>query len=108
MRSNSFSGKLGILPKTILPLLLTTVFSAPVVADPAMEWIQKMSDAMRNLNYRGNFVYMHGNQLESMQISHIRDANGEKETGVWDNGALATSDNTPPEAEPSEGTDSGG
>ena len=85
MRSNSFA-RLSRLPGTILPLFLITVFSAPVVADPAMEWVQKMSDAMRNLNYRGNFVYMHGNQLESMQISHIRDANGEKERLISLNG----------------------
>lgn len=45
----------------------------------AMEWIQSMSDAMRHLNYRGNFVYMHENQLESMSISHTRDESGEKE-----------------------------
>ena len=51
-----------------------------------MEWIQKMSDAMRNLSYRGNFVYMHGNQLESMQISHYRDENGEKERLISLNG----------------------
>lgn len=64
--------------RTILaPLLLAA--SATVVADPAMDWVQKMSDAMRNLNYRGNFVYMHDNQLESMKIAHFRDAQGEKE-----------------------------
>ncbi len=45
----------------------------------AMDWIQYMSDAMRNLNYRGNFVYMHGNHLESMSISHMKDESGEKE-----------------------------
>ncbi|MCP4490740.1 MAG: hypothetical protein GY820_26025 [Gammaproteobacteria bacterium] len=45
----------------------------------AMDWVQTMSNAMRNLNYRGNFVYMHENQLESMSISHIRDETGEKE-----------------------------
>ena len=86
MHSSSFGGKLGNLPKIFLPLFITTLFSAPVLADPAMEWVQKMSDAMRNLNYRGNFVYMHGNQLESMQISHIRDANGEKERLISLNG----------------------
>ena len=45
----------------------------------AMDWIQYMSDAMRNLNYRGTFVYMHGHQLESMSISHTKDDSGEKE-----------------------------
>ncbi len=44
-----------------------------------MEWIQSMSDAMRNLNYRGNFVYMQESQLESMSISHTKDEFGEKE-----------------------------
>ncbi|NNE64115.1 MAG: hypothetical protein HKN34_08530 [Gammaproteobacteria bacterium] len=45
----------------------------------AMEWIQSMSEAMRNLSYRGNFVYMHDNQLESMSIAHTRNKSGEKE-----------------------------
>ena len=46
---------------------------------PAMEWVQKMSESMRNLSYRGNFVYMHEQQLESMSILHLKDENGEKE-----------------------------
>ncbi len=45
-----------------------------------------MSDAMRNLNYRGDFVYLHENQLESMQISHYRDVHGEKERLISLNG----------------------
>ena len=51
-----------------------------------MDWVQKMSDAMRNLNYRGDFVYVHENHLESMQISHYRDADGEKERLISLNG----------------------
>ena len=47
--------------------------------ETAMEWVQSMADAMRDLNYRGNFVYMHDNQLESMSISHMKDESGEKE-----------------------------
>ena len=51
--------------KTMLPPLLATLIATPVVAaEPsAMEWVQRMSDAMRNLNYRGNFVYLHKNFL---------------------------------------------
>ena len=86
MRSSSVSDTLNFIPKTLIPVLFTTFISAPVFAEPAMEWIQKMSDAMRNLSYRGNFVYMHGNQLESMQISHYRDENGEKERLISLNG----------------------
>ena len=51
----------------------------PASANPAMEWIEKMSDSMRNLSYQGIFVYQHGNQLESMSILHIKDALGERE-----------------------------
>jgi sigma-E factor negative regulatory protein RseB len=67
-------------------LLVALLVSVPAFADPAMDWVQRMSDAMQNLNYRGDFVYMHDNQLESMQISHYRDAHGEKERLVSLNG----------------------
>lgn len=86
MRSSSVGGRLNFIPKTLIPVLVTTFISAPVLAEPAMEWVQKMSDAMRNLSYRGNFVYMHGNQLESMQIAHYRDEHGEKERLISLNG----------------------
>ena len=72
--------------KNLLPVLLSTLISVPVMADPAMDWVQKMSSAMRNLSYRGDFVYMHENQLESMRISHYKDANGEKERLISLNG----------------------
>ncbi len=74
------------IPRTLLPLVVLSCVSAPLAADEAMQLVQKMSDAMRNLSYRGNFVYMHGNQLESMQITHYRDENGEKERLVSLNG----------------------
>ncbi|NCF36343.1 MAG: hypothetical protein GWP56_08140 [Gammaproteobacteria bacterium] len=77
---------MNFIPKTLIPVLVATFISAPVFAEPAMEWVQKMSDAMRNLSYRGNFVYMHGNQLESMQIAHYRDEDGEKERLISLNG----------------------
>ncbi len=86
MRGNRPSRAMKRLPRSLLPLLLTALVSAPVLADPAMGWVQKMSDAMRNLNYRGNFVYLHENQLETMQIAHLRDANGEKERLISLNG----------------------
>jgi len=70
----------------LLPILISSLASVPVFADPAMDWVQKMSDAMRNLNYQGDFVYVHENQLESMQISHYRDEHGEKERLVSLNG----------------------
>jgi len=74
------------LRKNLLPVLFSTLISVPVMADQAMDWVQKMSSAMRNLNYQGDFVYMHENQLESMRISHFKDANGEKERLISLNG----------------------
>jgi sigma-E factor negative regulatory protein RseB len=46
--------------------------------DPAA-WLERMSEAMRNLNYQGTFVYLHDDQLESMRIVHARDEQGERE-----------------------------
>jgi len=76
----------NLLHKSLLTILLLTLVSAPALADPAMDWVQKMSVAMRNLDYRGDFVYLHENQLESMRISHYKDANGEKERLISLNG----------------------
>ena len=56
------------------------------MADPAMDWVQKMSMAMSDLSYQGDFVYLHDNQLESMRISHYKDEHGEKERLVSLNG----------------------
>ncbi len=70
----------------LLVVLLSALMSAPLTAAPAMDWVQKMSSAMRNLSYRGNFVYLHENQLESMRITHYRDANVDKERLVSLNG----------------------
>ena len=76
----------NFLHKSLLTILLLTLVSAPALADPAMDWVQKMSVAMRNLDYRGDFVYLHENQLESMRISHYKDENGEKERLISLNG----------------------
>ena len=86
IRSSDWAGTLNFLTKGLLPILIPALLSAPVLADPAMDWVQKMSDAMRNLSYRGDFVYLHENQLESMRISHYRDAQGEKERLISLNG----------------------
>lgn len=50
-------------------------------------WLQSMVESVRALNYRGTFVFLHDNQLESMHIVHTVDAGGEKERLVSLNGA---------------------
>lgn len=72
--------------KLLVGVLLSTLVQAPVIADTAMDWVQRMSDAMHDLNYRGDFVYMHDNLLESMEISHYKDTQGEKERLISLNG----------------------
>jgi sigma-E factor negative regulatory protein RseB len=65
--------------KLLTFLLVWFSVTAPVNAMPAMDWVQKMSESMRDLSYRGNFVYMHEAQLESMSILHLKDEQGVKE-----------------------------
>ena len=54
-------------------MVLLLLASSSAFASPAMQWVQKMSDAMRELSYQGTFVYQHRNLLESMEIVHVRD-----------------------------------
>ncbi|MGH8293180.1 MAG: MucB/RseB C-terminal domain-containing protein [Gammaproteobacteria bacterium] len=39
-------------------------------------WLQRMNLALRERNYTGTFVYVHGDHLESMRIFHRADAHG--------------------------------
>lgn len=82
----SFAPAQKLLPGLVTGLLLSALASTAVNAGAAMDWVQKMSDAMRNLSYQGTFVYMHENSLEGMKISHFKDAEGEKERLVSLNG----------------------
>lgn len=49
-------------------LFSTTVF--PEASDKSSLWLQRMNDALYNLDYEGHFVYLHNNSLEGMRISH--------------------------------------
>jgi sigma-E factor negative regulatory protein RseB len=60
-------------------LVILAGFFGQASAGPAMDWLGKMSNAMRNLNYQGNFVYLHAGQLEAMSIIHINNESGERE-----------------------------
>ncbi len=60
--------------------------SSQANSSEAMQWVQKMSRAMQELSYRGRFVYLHDDQLESMSILHVRDSQGIRERLVSLNG----------------------
>ena len=68
------------LPSAICAALLLTLV-APVQADPgqAGELLQRMVDAIQERNYTGTFVYVHGDQVETMGVVHRVNEEGERE-----------------------------
>ncbi|MFQ5546575.1 MAG: sigma-E factor regulatory protein RseB domain-containing protein, partial [Acidiferrobacterales bacterium] len=55
-------------------LALLAFSSAAAAGDAAYDWLMRMNQATRMLNYDGTFVYQHGDQLEAMRIIHaVRD-----------------------------------
>ena len=67
---------------TLSPTLLSAQSSEQHVGD----WLRKMVSAVHSLNYQGTFVYLHGNQLESMQVIHTVGKEGERERLISLNG----------------------
>jgi sigma-E factor negative regulatory protein RseB len=67
-------GLIQILGHTILVLLPMTLAAAG--DDEAKRWLEKMVEASRALDYEGTFVYVQGEQLEAMHISHSGEADG--------------------------------
>ncbi len=53
----------------LLAFLLATVIP-PVASADALEWLQRMSEAVRQSTYEGTAVYRNGDQLESLRIYH--------------------------------------
>lgn len=64
-----------------LPLLLAaSLAAAPVWADSdALDWLGRMNQAVDTLNYRGTFIYRHGQKVDTMQIVHGYDEGGQRE-----------------------------
>ena len=69
----------------MLPALFALCFSGTVLAaDPlqrseALQLLQKIADAARELNYTGTFVYQHGDQFETSRIAHFVESGNEYE-----------------------------
>ncbi len=72
-----------------LILLFTSVFfcSAASAADAAHDWLMKINQAARTLDYDGVFVYQHESQLEAMRIIHKVENGSARERLVSLNGA---------------------
>ncbi len=56
-----------------------TVNAEQITSDTVREWLGRVTDAGKNLNYQGTFVYRHGNDLEAIRIIHKADEKGERE-----------------------------
>ncbi|MBD3670566.1 MAG: MucB/RseB C-terminal domain-containing protein [Gammaproteobacteria bacterium] len=68
----------------LIPLLSLFIAHAAFAIEPlseeaAMKWLQRMSHALHELNYDGDFVYAHGDQLTAMRIIHANNELGEQE-----------------------------
>ncbi len=47
--------------------------------DDAGAWLEKMSAAMSQMSYQGTFVYVQGDTVETMRITHVSDEAGVRE-----------------------------
>ena len=63
---------------TALSLLLPLQALAQAVNDP-LTWLGRIATAGQRLNYTGIFVYQSGGGFETSRITHVADANGERE-----------------------------
>ena len=75
--------------KVSLLFVLLFSLSLAVHAEPAtpLQWLTLVGEAKKELNYYGTFVYVHGDQLESMRVVHASGANGERERLTHLNGS---------------------
>ena len=69
----------------MLSQAVTPVRAAEEGAD-ARQWLNRMSQSVRTLNYEGTFVYRRGDALVGMRITHVVDKQGERERLVTLNG----------------------
>ena len=60
-------------------LVVLAFFSSAVYAETVDVWLEKMNKAVHELNYTGTYVYINNDQIDTMQIIHRVDANGERE-----------------------------
>jgi len=62
--------------------LVLVGISLPVLADnfdEARTWLERMAQAMREQTYQGTFVYVRGQDVETMRVTHVRDDHGVRE-----------------------------
>jgi sigma-E factor negative regulatory protein RseB len=53
--------------------------SGAACADAALDWLNRATNAAKQLNYSGVYVYHHGEHVEVLRVLHRTDARGEQE-----------------------------
>ena len=64
--------------------------SMPLLAESSNDaghWLERMSAAMSQMCYQGTFVYVQGDEVETMRITHVSDDDGVRERLVSVSGA---------------------
>ena len=67
--------------------LLGLGLTAPATADEVSAWLVRMAAAMCQMTYQGTFVYIQGDQMETMRITHVAGEDGVRERVVSLSGA---------------------
>jgi sigma-E factor negative regulatory protein RseB len=77
LRPSSIFHRLVLSGGVGLMLWLGTI---PLLAgDNAYVWLERMSAAMSQMNYQGTFVYVQGDHVETMRITHVSENGHQKE-----------------------------
>ena len=64
----------------LVTLLITAVLPAMAGSNSdAVQWLERMSVAMSQMTYQGTFVYVQGDEVEIMRITHVSDEEGVRE-----------------------------
>lgn len=74
MRAVAYRALLLLLAFLIGPVALAGTSTAETLAAEA--WLARVDGALRTLNYEGTFVYIHGDSVSTMRITHRGDAAG--------------------------------
>lgn len=77
--------RFALLGLIVLSQAVTSVRAAETDGD-ARQWLNRMSQSVRTLNYEGTFVYRRGDTLVGMRVTHVVDKDGERERLVTLNG----------------------
>lgn len=60
-------------------VLLATISLKGFAGEEPQDWLQRMGAAMSQMTYQGTFIYISGQRMETMRITHVTDENGSRE-----------------------------